>query len=262
MAHLRSMRSLSRDFRLAGDQLSRLFGPGPGARGMLRFLDSVAPIEYISVVEYGHGAPRQICGYSMSHAVQDTTARCFAIYRSDYADEDEATEVARTSCRDPLDPSTQVLHYDVADIPVPLWRERVFEPEQLTGRVSFIFSNAEESAIAINVYRNRRLGHFDRWELEKLAEVGPLIKMAFQHTGAERAGACSQDELLHSTIDVRAPNLSEREKQIAIRIAQGMTSDGIASDLGLASSTIVTVRKRLYTKLGIHNRVQLIRALS
>jgi DNA-binding CsgD family transcriptional regulator len=262
MAHLRSMRSLPKDLRLDAEQMNRLLGPGPSARGILRFLDSVAPIEYISVVEYGRNELRQISGYSLSHPVQDTTARCFAIYQAEFAHEDEATYIARAGCEDPLDPSTKVLHYDVTDIPVPLWRERVFDPARLTGRVSFVFSNAEDTAIAVNVYRNRRLGHFHQKELDRLADVAPLVKLAFQHAIGTRTGASSIHGPLESTIGIRVPSLSERERQVAIRISQGMTSDGIALDLGLAPSTVVTIRKRLYTKLDIHNRVQLIRALS
>ena len=44
--------------------------------------------------------------------------------------------------------------------------------------------------------------------------------------------------------------LSPRELQVCARIASGVTADGIAADLGIAPSTVATLRKRAYGKLG------------
>ena len=57
----------------------------------------------------------------------------------------------------------------------------------------------------------------------------------------------------------RAPRLSLRERQVCARIAVGLTADGIGADLGVAPSTVVTLRKRAYAKLGVHNRLALAR---
>ena len=53
------------------------------------------------------------------------------------------------------------------------------------------------------------------------------------------------------------PALTERERAVCIRLLQGMTQDGIASDLGLALPTVKTYRNRAFARLGIHFRNEL-----
>jgi DNA-binding CsgD family transcriptional regulator len=57
----------------------------------------------------------------------------------------------------------------------------------------------------------------------------------------------------------RAPQLSEREREVCARLAIGMTQDGVAADLGVAPSTVATLRQRAYAKLGLSSRVALAR---
>jgi DNA-binding NarL/FixJ family response regulator len=44
-------------------------------------------------------------------------------------------------------------------------------------------------------------------------------------------------------------------------IACGISADGIADDLEIAPSTVLTLRKRAYAKLGIHTRIELMRLI-
>ena len=58
-------------------------------------------------------------------------------------------------------------------------------------------------------------------------------------------------------LGVRAPALSERERQICARIAVGHTAACIAGELGISAATVATLRRRAYDKLGIHGRLDL-----
>ncbi len=51
--------------------------------------------------------------------------------------------------------------------------------------------------------------------------------------------------------------LSHREKQIAVAISSGHKQAEIAKQLGLSPFTVGTFTKRIYLKLGVHNRVEL-----
>ncbi|QIB64979.1 helix-turn-helix transcriptional regulator [Kineobactrum salinum] len=51
--------------------------------------------------------------------------------------------------------------------------------------------------------------------------------------------------------------LSNRETEVCDRLLRGITSDGVAADLNLARSTVNTLRKRAYTKIGITSKSQL-----
>ena len=57
----------------------------------------------------------------------------------------------------------------------------------------------------------------------------------------------------------RAPlqaGLSDRESEVLALIATGATNAQIADDLYLSVETVKTYVKRLYAKLGVHNRAQ------
>ncbi len=52
--------------------------------------------------------------------------------------------------------------------------------------------------------------------------------------------------------------LSHREKQIAVALGSGRTQQTIAQQLGLSPFTVGTFTKRIYRKLGVHSRVELL----
>lgn len=51
--------------------------------------------------------------------------------------------------------------------------------------------------------------------------------------------------------------LSEREQQVCKAVLRGLKNEAIAAELGVATSSVVTYRKRAYEKLGITSRAQL-----
>jgi len=55
--------------------------------------------------------------------------------------------------------------------------------------------------------------------------------------------------------------LTKREAQIASLVTRGRTNKQIAFDLGLSENTIKTLLKRLFNKMGVHSRSELISAL-
>jgi DNA-binding NarL/FixJ family response regulator len=54
----------------------------------------------------------------------------------------------------------------------------------------------------------------------------------------------------------RALELSDREAEVLALIARGLTNSQIAQELYLSIETVKTYVKRLYAKLGVHNRAQ------
>jgi DNA-binding NarL/FixJ family response regulator len=51
--------------------------------------------------------------------------------------------------------------------------------------------------------------------------------------------------------------LSGREREVAAALALGLSRKAIAAQAGLAEGTIVTLSRRVYRKLGVHNRAEL-----
>ncbi len=92
--------------------------------------------------------------------------------------------------------------------------------------------------------------------------LAPILKRAHRNAlFAQLASPDAQTRVLNieRALQRTAPQLSAREREVCARIACGIGADGIASDLGIATSTVMTLRKRAYAKLAIHGRQQLSR---
>ncbi len=55
--------------------------------------------------------------------------------------------------------------------------------------------------------------------------------------------------------------LSPREKEVAIHIMEGMSTNLIAKKLGLKSNTVSTTKNRIFIKLGVDSEVGLYKIL-
>jgi DNA-binding NarL/FixJ family response regulator len=55
------------------------------------------------------------------------------------------------------------------------------------------------------------------------------------------------------------PALTEREREVALKLAIGAKNSEIADDLGISSKTVDTHRSHLLKKLGCRNNVELAR---
>jgi DNA-binding NarL/FixJ family response regulator len=64
------------------------------------------------------------------------------------------------------------------------------------------------------------------------------------------------DDSTHDRPGGRVVELSDRESEVLALIARGLTNAQIAEELYLSIETVKTYVKRLYAKLGVHNRAQ------
>lgn len=83
---------------------------------------------------------------------------------------------------------------------------------------------------------------------------GTLASVLFEGPPSERS-ATSDDERSARTHET----LSERELQVAYRVALGHTNAEIGSELYLSVKTVETYRSRAMTKLGLSSRAELVR---
>jgi DNA-binding CsgD family transcriptional regulator len=228
----------------------------PGSR-MLAFLDQVVPVGYLSLVEYvtptrrGVAVPQLVEGHAASN-VPNVTAACFAHYRQHFWREDRATHIAQQ-----MDRTGQALltglHFQAGDIHVPSWRTEIYERAQLADRLSFLYSPLPGSIYAINLYRHNAHGGFRPAEIERLLAVAPLLRqvhrLSLRHACTGEQARERRLEQAERLLRQRLPELSPRERTVCARIACGISADGIAADLDVAPSTVVTLRKRAYAKL-------------
>jgi len=55
--------------------------------------------------------------------------------------------------------------------------------------------------------------------------------------------------------------LTKREIEISLLISEGDTNNQIASKLGIKSNTVSTIKRNIFSKLGVHSEIALYKAL-
>lgn len=83
----------------------------------------------------------------------------------------------------------------------------------------------------------------------------PLAPVRFVLEGAEPGAAATQTKKRSSV------NLSAREREVGIGLARGLTAEEVGEQLGIKRSTVATMTKRIYKKLGVHRRAELVSRL-
>jgi DNA-binding CsgD family transcriptional regulator len=113
----------------------------------------------------------------------------------------------------------------------------------------------DDTCFYVNFYRITSQGRFAREEVQRLMAVAPAVSAAvarhFQQDAAVEDG--DPATRLRALFASAAPFtvLTGREKDVCIRILSGLSSEAIASELGISLHSALTYRKRAYEKLGI-----------
>lgn len=131
---------------------------------------------------------------------------------------------------------------------------------KLVERLSMM-KRQDNEIVRINFYRHCDVGPFEADDLDRLAGSADLLfalvaKHAALRVVLQTAGDCQTYEKLLRLV---APSLSPRELEVCAGIALGMTSEAIASKLGIRLNTILTYRKRAYARLNISSQLELLR---
>ncbi|MBL0919554.1 MAG: LuxR family transcriptional regulator [Hydrogenophaga sp.] len=226
----------------------------PSAARLLRAIDAVVPVEYLSLVHFQRDTPELVEGSSrLAHGPsgRDVVAECFAIYRRSYWRSDSVMRLADRVAQRPAR-EVAVLHCRADELPVAGWRNEIYKRERLTERFTLLHAPTPGAVQAIHLYRDERQGLFQPDEIERLLGLAPLLRQA--HQAALAAGGVAADrvaQIAQARQKLRRllPTLSPREAEVVSRIACGLGADGIAAELDVAPSTVLTLRKRAYAKL-------------
>ncbi|MBL4802683.1 MAG: hypothetical protein JKY45_12400 [Emcibacter sp.] len=154
------------------------------------------------------------------------------------------------------------------------YKARFFTETGLVDKVSSLLQTRQYN-IYCSFYRLQETGQFVQREFDELSRILPILtNLIFKHS--RLSGLKEKEKQLDpiitqvplvrpsvgavSLLDDRSQvldQLTDRERQVCIRILQGLTSEAISLDLKVAISTIQTYRKRAYAKLGISSQNEL-----
>ncbi|WP_089173018.1 helix-turn-helix transcriptional regulator [Bosea sp. AS-1] len=146
------------------------------------------------------------------------------------------------------------------DIANPSYRSECYFSVGLSERFSLI-QRRTGGTMRLSIYRGRKESFSDQ-EIAHLVESAPLLMAAlWRHYEAERPAEHRALPAFQARLAAVAPGLSKRERDVCALIASGLTSEGIALELGVGINTVLTYRKRAYARLGISSQNELMRIL-
>lgn len=235
--------------QVLGELIGHLGSPGFGP-AVLDGLQELVPAASWSVYRLG---ARPAMFLSAARGVPDTTRDCWRAYLSGPHRDDRSFAQASSA----TDHAPLLCHLTAAEAPAE-HRAKVYEAHGMAERVSVAQTQDDGGVFAINFYRHGHQSAFSDAALDSFGALAPaLLALVRKHMALSQPMAEAQAHDLEARLRSLCPALTERERAVCIRLLQGMTQDGIASDLGLALPTVKTYRNRAFARLGIHFRNEL-----
>ncbi|CAG9204445.1 GAF modulated transcriptional regulator, LuxR family [Paraburkholderia sabiae] len=179
------------------------------------------------------------------------------------------TYLQRYCLLDPLHPSRYVQQCGsvltlAGELPETLrsqsvYWQRFLRPHRVIDVMEVLLRDDGRIAGAFSLMRFAPDAPFSQQEIESANALAPLLEIALT-ASLRREPALSLRERA-ANAPGRAARLTHREEQIARLVRNGLSNKAIARDLALAQPTVKTHLLRMFRKLGVSSRTELIGAL-
>lgn len=262
----------------------RRLGEAGFAAGVLEDLSPMLPAASWSVYRTGHRCKPTLF-LSASLGVPDTTQDCWWAYLSGPYRNDRTWGQSFDDMAE-AEPATRLCHVTATEVDAE-HRARVYEAHGVAERVSVVEHESDGALFAVNFYRHQHQKPFADRHIGAFESVAPiLLAMTRKHiqlaqtlaAPVRRDGADHVADTAPGPLALPGPGgraammdlatlrmrllrtqvgLTERELDVCARMLQGLTHEGIASDLHLTVPTVKTYRNRAFARLGIHFRNEL-----
>jgi len=143
-----------------------------------------------------------------------------------------------------------------SEIRDPSYRSSIYGRFGIVERASLI-RRVQGRWLLLNIYRDRGSGRFDSSALTKLTDLAALLMACTgKHVAMTSKRAVPRARMdavasFESMLQSLNSGLTRRELQVCAHALAGITVAGIAATLGVKDSTVATLRRRAYAKLGV-----------
>ena len=169
-----------------------------------------------------------------------------------------------TQAQDALeDASSSLMHADISTIgDRNLW-DAVWGRSGVRDRI-LVCGRWQHGLIGLSILRSEGAGSFSDRSIDNMNNITEmLLSILAKHAQfmCERTDisiALTSLGEIERTIGQTQDGLSPRETSVCARILYGMSSIGIALDLGISEETVMTYRKRSYARLAIGSQRELL----
>jgi len=156
--------------------------------------------------------------------------------------------------------STLAVRLSSDEIPHDDYHFDCYASADLIDRFSILRAQNDE-IVRLNFYRRSAIGKFrptDTRTFDSAAEM--LLALILKHDDLLSRECAARNDGERDGAGARL-QLPRREAEVCMHIAKGLSSRAIAEQLGISVNTVLTYRKRIYTRLGINSQNELLRLM-
>lgn len=229
------------------------------SRELMDFLNKAYGAEHCTLFRLSNQKPSEIFAASLDGT--DTAHQQFALFVSRaYWRNDEGIAAALQACSGAARGMSRI---DVQAMPLGDYRSRLYGRTHIRERV-LLWETTGDSTIGLSILRPEERGLATDGEIADLGNMSPML-MTIASKHAEMAASRSRFSLaltslteIENTMNHAQVQLPKREAQVCARIVFGISTAGIALDLGVGEETVMTYRKRAYQRLSIGSQRELL----
>lgn len=227
-----------------------------------RFLNALCGADHCAMFQLRQGQLSESCAASYDGSKNAPNKSALYVLGGHWLRDPVMSEVTR-AC---VGTTAAMLRFDPRSLIDPFLRDKIYGSNKICERI-VIFSSRPSTYPAVNVMsilRSERRGPFSQHDVGRLAElVDPLFAVMTKHMAtrsncSDPRNALASLEKIELCLANSEPQLPKREFQVCARTLLGMTTTGIAVDLAIGEETVATYRKRIYERLCISSRHELL----
>lgn len=117
------------------------------------------------------------------------------------------------------------------------------------------------SWVVLSLFPQDHRNGFDEGDVHRLGQIGqivmPILALHLRMAGSGQRTTPLSVADIEARLRLAFPRLSNRETSVCARSLVGVTAEGIAIDLGIKQTSVLTYRRRAYERLNINSVHQL-----
>jgi DNA-binding CsgD family transcriptional regulator len=234
-------------------------GDNAFGRKLITFLNETCGAEHCTLFRFSKQSPFEVAAVSRDGT--DTAHRQFQLYLAGayWRGDPTMTEALRLVGSS----GHSMQRTDIRSMPNSEFRNRLYKRTHIRERI-LLCGGTADAAIGLSILRSETQGVASDNELSTLGALSStLISILGKHAHMVEGRSSLSFALtslaeIHRTLEGAGARLSKREIEVCSRILFGISSAGIALDLGIGEETVMTYRKRAYQRLSIATQRELL----
>jgi len=152
--------------------------------------------------------------------------------------------------------------HDPEKLPSDAYERRFFSAAGMVDKIALLWWSGDGGRY-VNCYRTTRSGRYSAREVAALRGGANLIAAIVDAHAARTAFETGDDARLEPArraerlVGLLGAGLTTREQAVLALVIQGVSTHGVAMKLGIKPSSVITLRKRAYARLGISTLTEL-----